>query len=78
LNNARDSARALAAAGPLPGLLHLEMMNRGVYSAKRGMFVVSTPMAEVEADKAAAAFGGALEMLKPYIAARLPHLIAGH
>jgi glutamate-1-semialdehyde 2,1-aminomutase len=78
LNNACDSARALADAGPLPGLLHLEMMNRGVYSARRGMFVVSTPMAEVEIDKAAAVFGGALEMLKPYIAERLPHLVAGN
>ena len=73
--NARDSALALTGAGELPGLLHLELINRGIYSAKRGMFVVSTPMSEVEIEKTVAAFGGALDRLKPYIAARYPHLI---
>jgi len=75
-NNARDSARASAAAGELPGLLHLEMMNRGIYSARRGMFIISTPMTEAEIDKATGAFAGALDMLKPYIAARFPQLMA--
>jgi glutamate-1-semialdehyde 2,1-aminomutase len=75
LNNARDSMRALTAAGELPGLLHLEMMNRGVYTAKRGMTAVSTPMTEQDIDKAAAAFAGALDLLKPYIAKKLPRLI---
>jgi len=74
--NARDAAQAMAAAGPLPGLLHLELINRGIYSAKRGMFIISTPMSEVEIDKTVAAFAGTLEMLKPYIAARHPQLVA--
>jgi glutamate-1-semialdehyde 2,1-aminomutase len=77
LQNARDAARALAGAGELPGLLHLELMNRGIYSAKRGMFVISTPMSELEIDKTVAAFAGTLDMLRPYIAARYPQLIAG-
>jgi glutamate-1-semialdehyde 2,1-aminomutase len=74
--HARDTARAMADAGQLPALLHLELINRGIYSAKRGMFIVSTPMSEVEIDKTVAAFAGALDMLKPYIAARHPQLVA--
>ena len=75
--NARDAARALMAdAGQLPGLLHLELINRGIYSAKRGMFIISTPMSEVEIDKTVAAFADTLDMLKPYIAARHPQLVA--
>jgi len=74
--NARDTARAMADAGKLPGLLHLELINRGIYSAKRGMFIISTPMSEVEIDKTVAAFAGALDLLKPYIAARHPQLVA--
>jgi len=74
--NARDAALALTGAGELPGLLHLELINRGIYSAKRGMFIISTPMSEVEIDKTVAAFAGTLDRLKPYIAARYPQLIA--
>jgi glutamate-1-semialdehyde 2,1-aminomutase len=76
LINARDSVRALTAAKELPGLLHLEMMNRGIYSAKRGMIIISTPMTEGEIDKATVAFAGTLELLKPYIAERYPQLVA--
>jgi glutamate-1-semialdehyde 2,1-aminomutase len=76
INNARDSFRAMSAAGELPGLLHLEMINRGIYCAKRGMMIVSTPMTEADIDKAITAFAGSLELLKPYIADRLPQLIA--
>lgn len=76
LINARDSFRALTAAKELPGLLHLEMMNRGIYSAKRGMIIISTPMTEGEIDKATVAFAGTLELLKPYIAERYPQLVA--
>jgi len=76
LNNARDTGRALAAAGELPGLLHLAMLNRGIYSAKRGMLVISTPMTDDEIDKATSVFAEALAVLSPYIAARFPQLIA--
>jgi len=40
------------------------------------MFVISTPMSEVEIDKTVAAFAGTLDRLKPYISARYPRLIA--
>ena len=76
LQNARDAARAMVGAGQLPGLLHLALINRGIYSAKRGMFIISTPMSEVEIDKTVAAFADTLDMLKPYIAARHPQLVA--
>jgi glutamate-1-semialdehyde 2,1-aminomutase len=76
LNNARESGRALKAAAELPGLLHLEMMNRGIYCAKRGMFVISTPMKNEDIDRTAAGFAEALAMLKPYIAVRFPQLVA--
>ena len=75
--NARDAGRALTGAGELPGLLHLELMSRGIYSAKRGMFVISTPMSEKEIDRTVAAFAGAMDMLKPYIAEKHPQLAAG-
>jgi len=48
--NARDAGRALTGAGKLPVLLRLELINCGIYSAKRGMFVISTPMSEEEID----------------------------
>lgn len=76
LQNARDAARAMADTGELAGLLHLELINRGIYSAKRGMFIISTPMSEVEIDQTVAAFAGTLDMLKPYVAARYPQLVA--
>jgi len=52
------------------------MMNRGVYSAGRGMFVLSTPMTPADIDKAVSSFRDTLSMLKPYIADMTPHLLA--
>ena len=46
-------------------LLHLEMMNRGVFFMPRGMFILSTPMTEREIDITIAAFGESLALLKP-------------
>jgi glutamate-1-semialdehyde 2,1-aminomutase len=42
---------------------HLELLVRGVFSAPRGMFALSTVMAEDEIDGASAAIGRALEAL---------------
>ena len=74
--NATDSKVALTKAGELPRLVHLEMMNRGVYSAGRGMFSLSTPMTQADIDKAVVSFRETLSMLKPYIADTTPHLLA--
>jgi len=73
--DATDSSVGLRKAGELPGLVHLQMMNHGVYSAGRGMFALSTPMTPADIDKAVAAFRETLLMLKPYIADELPHLL---
>jgi glutamate-1-semialdehyde 2,1-aminomutase len=74
---AMDTVEGFFLAGELPRLLHLEMMNRGVYSAFRGMFVVSTPMTEADIDFALDAFAGALDVLMPYVKDIAPHLLAG-
>jgi len=76
INDARASGCALKAAAELPGLLHLELMNRGIYCAKRGMFVICTPMKDEEIDQTTAGFADVLAMLKPYIAARFPQLVS--
>ncbi len=74
--NAADSMVGLRNAGELPRLVHLEMMNRGIYSAGRGMFALSTPMTYADIDKAVASLKETLNMLKPYITDELPHLVA--
>jgi len=56
-------------------ILLLDMLNRGIFSAPRGMFVISTPMTEKEVDKAVRAFETSLKLLKPYAAAVTPDLL---
>lgn len=46
-------------------LLHLGMLNRGIYIAPRGMMNLSTPMGEKEVDTAVEAFGDVLASLRP-------------
>jgi len=72
----RAAFAAVAAAKELPHLLHLELMNRGIYTASRGLFCTSTPMTEEDIDEATAAFEAALRVLKPYAAEEAAHLIA--
>ena len=72
---ARDTFQGLLTAWDLAGLFHLEMLNRGIFSASRGMYVLSTPMTEKEIDTAIEAFTATLGVLKPYIADTLPHLL---
>jgi len=73
--NSRESMTVMSKAGQLPKLLHLELLNRGVFSASRGMFVVSTKMGEAQIDALVTAVSGALEMLKPHIAEVAPQLL---
>lgn len=75
ITNAFHVAQSKAAAGELTKLLHLELINNGIYSADRGMFVVSTPMTESEIDTANEVFAKALNVIKPYIAAKIPFLL---
>ena len=73
--NATDSVVKHMNAGQLPALVHLELLNRGVYSAGRGMLVMSTPMTSEDIQTAVQAFRETLEVVKPYIADTLPHLL---
>ncbi len=75
IRNASDTGMGLKLAADLPKLLHLEMMNRGIFSASRGMYVISTPMTQLEIDRAVEAFEGSLTVLKPYVAEAIPHLL---
>jgi len=53
------------------------MINRGVFSAPRGQYALTTPMTETEIDRVIEAFSGTLQILKPLIAEVLPNLIVG-
>jgi glutamate-1-semialdehyde 2,1-aminomutase len=73
VRNYRDAALADA---ELKRLLHLALLNRGVFAARRELFNPSTVMTEAEVDQAVAAFKDALLELKPYIEESSPHLLA--
>jgi glutamate-1-semialdehyde 2,1-aminomutase len=75
--NSKQALLAMGRARDLPRLLHLELMNRGVFCATRGLFSVSTPMTEAEIDRAAEAVAGTLQLLKPHAAEVAPHLVVG-
>ncbi len=75
LLNARDSVLAKNAAGALPGLLHLEMMNQGINTASRGMIIPSTPMTEQVIDNTISAFEDTLDFLRPYIFDKFPNML---
>ena len=72
---ARDAVSAQSAAQALPKLLHMELMNRDIFSAPRCQFAISTPMTEQEIDTAVAVMGQCLEAAKPYIEHQTPHLL---
>ena len=74
--NAKESMLMKTAAGDLVRLLHLEMLNQGIHSAPRGMFIVSTAMTDKEIDRAIEAFENSIDVLNPYIVEELPHLLS--
>ena len=73
--NARDFINGLIPCLELQRLLHLELLNRGIFTAKRGFFVLSTPMTMAEIDGCVQAFSETLELLKPYMEEAAPHLV---
>ena len=77
IRNARDAVAAQEKALDLPKLLHLEMMNRGIFSAPRCQYAISTPMSEKEIDTAIDVMGQSLEVVKPYVQEHTPHLTLG-
>jgi glutamate-1-semialdehyde 2,1-aminomutase len=75
IKSAADVVRWKQKAAELPRLLHLELLNQGIFAANRGLFNLSTPMTIQEINQAIEAFRFALSMLKPYIIENAPHLI---
>jgi len=73
--NARDSALAAKKAGQLLMLLHLGLLNHGVWVPYRGELAVSTPMTEQEIDEALEAVDAVLAGLRPWVEANAPHLL---
>jgi glutamate-1-semialdehyde 2,1-aminomutase len=75
LHNAKDVVLGFLDSGDISAVLHWEMLNRGVFYASRGMYVISTPMDEAIVDKVVEAFEGALQLIKPYVAETKPELV---
>ena len=72
--NAGDVVRAQEQCGQLPKLLHLELINRGIFSSSRGLLILSTPMAEAEVEQVLTTFDETLETLQPFVQDCNPHL----
>ena len=73
--NMEDVAAGFRAAGDLPTLLHLELMNRGIFAAARGEYNVSTAMTADDITHAVDTFSAALHVLKPYVREAYPALL---
>jgi len=56
-------------------LFHLAMLNRDIFMPNRGMYNVSTPMTQMEINKAVTATADALSELKPLIQEVAPEMI---
>jgi len=75
--NLADARRAGEGIGKLRQLLHLELLNRGIFISSRGMFSISTPITEADVALALAAVEGALESLLPYMRVEAPRALKG-
>jgi len=75
ISSAADVIRWKQKAAELPRLLHMELLNLGIFSANRGLFNLSTPMTAQEIDELISAFRATLITLKPYIQDHAPHLL---
>jgi glutamate-1-semialdehyde 2,1-aminomutase len=75
LNDARDVVAGLMRSGPVNGLLHLSMLQRGIASASRLMYCTSTPMTADEVAIALDALDDALRSLRPGLAKERPELL---
>ena len=72
--NAGDVVRAKEQCGQLPKLLHLELINRGIFSSSRGLLILSTPMAEAEIEQLLTTFDETLDTLQHFVQDCHPHL----
>lgn len=75
IKESKDVFAWKAHAADLPRLLHMELLNRGVFAANRGLMNISTPMTQETIDRVVGIFGDTLHDLKPYVAQAAPGLI---
>jgi glutamate-1-semialdehyde 2,1-aminomutase len=75
INDSRDALSAMMDTGHIAQLLHLSMLRRGVMSASRLMYCVSTAMGEAEVDQAVTAFHESLAELEPFVEEEQPALM---
>jgi glutamate-1-semialdehyde 2,1-aminomutase len=71
-----DYRSAAAGDKALNFLLHLSLLDHGVFTIRRGMCNLSTPMREADVEQFGNALAAALEEIRPAIAARTPDLLA--
>ena len=76
VHDARDAMAAMVEAGHIPRLVHLGMLRRGVLSASRLMYCVSTAMTQAEIELAITALAETLQELRPYVERERPSLLA--
>ena len=76
IHDSRDSIAGMFASGHITSLLHLGMLRRGVVSASRLMYCVSTAMTEAEVEIAVTALNESLHELRPYVERERPELLA--
>ena len=70
-----DGRSAREANKDLLHLFYLAMLERGIFSASRGMYVMSTPMTQMEIGAAVEAVGDVMVELRPTIEELWPELI---
>ncbi|MFC1888555.1 aspartate aminotransferase family protein [Thermodesulfobacteriota bacterium] len=70
-----DNESAMQSEGELLELLHLSLLNRGIYATPRALFILSTPMTEREIEILADTIIDILRELKPLIRDKYPRLI---
>ncbi|MFI1398143.1 aspartate aminotransferase family protein [Streptomyces sp. NPDC020681] len=75
IHNPHDAQTRAADTGALAELVHLSLLNRGIYTSRRGVFTLSLPMTDGDLQHFATALREVLNELKPYIRDTLPHLI---
>lgn len=71
----RDYRSGATSRDDVQALMHLALLNEGVFTAPRGLWATNTAMTEADVDHAVAAFAAALTAVRPFIAANAPELL---
>jgi glutamate-1-semialdehyde 2,1-aminomutase len=75
LNDYRDARRAMEQSGKLIPLVHISLINNGIWIAERGEIALSTQMNDECIDEAVEAYKRTFFKLRPVIEQDLPHLV---